>query len=491
MGTWDVRKWGYLNNPRWRSIARKFVQGGSDDYTGRESEEPQIWTPPGPGLYSKGNEETHHQCGHWHKKVITPTTAPFEGFSYEDWYSCPQFILPSPTVSDQVWYITTLDKVGIDYFRIIEYEGVNYYWVEVYNYEHTNVENWEQWQEPDGAVYQRGDITAIALIGNDDDINASAYYLETWVFDGNTLLNHTITEAGSSFAHGQIIISNMDAKFCVIDNLGYIHVVLKTYKSGVYKIYDFISTDNGASFSPVLIASGLPASYGNFRDLGVFSSGTLYLRNGYVMYSSADNGATWPVMGSIAAYLSSDTCYVNDTFFGIGCNTSAPYDDVLIMRSTDGLTYATVLTVLNLWDYLAGCNMFYDGTYYYLALMYRNTTWIAGTKSDGYTQIYRSSDGITWSLISTINDEAEIAVSHRFTPYDALLWPVGIVKSGSTLFYSFYYGSMSAPTHGGSGVYLMAIWKSEDDGVTWETVYTPYYDLTRTIPSDIPSGPWE
>ena len=48
---------------------------------------------------------------------------------------------------------------------------------------------------------------------------------------------------------------------------------------------------------------------------------------------------------------------------------------------------------------------------------------------------------------------------------------------------------MSAPEHGGSDVYLMTVWKSVDSGVSWEVIYTPFYDVTR--PSAVPTGPWE
>jgi|SRR3990172_6051446 len=65
-------KWGYLNNPRWRPIPRPFVHGGPDDYTGRELEEPQIYTPPRTRRYPVGDSKIHHQCGHWHRGVTLP-----------------------------------------------------------------------------------------------------------------------------------------------------------------------------------------------------------------------------------------------------------------------------------------------------------------------------------------------------------------------------------------------------------------------------------
>src|SRR4030042_6199638 len=75
LGPWAFQeqknKWGYLNNPRWLDTPRPFASGGPDDYDGRESEEPQIWTPHRQPPYSSGNATKHHQCGHWHKPTTT------------------------------------------------------------------------------------------------------------------------------------------------------------------------------------------------------------------------------------------------------------------------------------------------------------------------------------------------------------------------------------------------------------------------------------
>jgi hypothetical protein len=72
LGPWvfnpQTNKWGYLNNPRWQPTARAFVRGGPDDYDGRGSEEPQVWTSPDKSIVqSSGNEKVHNLCGHWHK----------------------------------------------------------------------------------------------------------------------------------------------------------------------------------------------------------------------------------------------------------------------------------------------------------------------------------------------------------------------------------------------------------------------------------------
>lgn len=71
-------KWGYLNNPRW-----KISPAAPVNYTGDESNEPQIWALPEDKAYSSDNSVVHNPCGHWHKtNDITPTGQDYEGQVY-------------------------------------------------------------------------------------------------------------------------------------------------------------------------------------------------------------------------------------------------------------------------------------------------------------------------------------------------------------------------------------------------------------------------
>ena len=70
LGAWSFEeqqnKWGYLNNPKWQTTPQTPV-----DYTGDESDEPQVWPMNVPKLQNKydNNDSTRHlTCGHWHKK---------------------------------------------------------------------------------------------------------------------------------------------------------------------------------------------------------------------------------------------------------------------------------------------------------------------------------------------------------------------------------------------------------------------------------------
>lgn len=61
--------WGYVNNPRWTD-----TPGPPVSYTGRESEEPQVWTPSGSGRLDFDSSD-HKPCGHWHKTMPAPPGA--------------------------------------------------------------------------------------------------------------------------------------------------------------------------------------------------------------------------------------------------------------------------------------------------------------------------------------------------------------------------------------------------------------------------------
>jgi len=63
-------KWGYLNNPRWTTIPEAPV-----NYDGRESEEPQVFTPY-QGKQDANDSDEHVPCGHWHKVGGPPGTSP-------------------------------------------------------------------------------------------------------------------------------------------------------------------------------------------------------------------------------------------------------------------------------------------------------------------------------------------------------------------------------------------------------------------------------
>jgi len=148
-------KWAYLNNPRWRPIPREFYHGGPDDYSGREGEEPQIWTPHHQPKYPSGTIKRHHQCGHWHEKDIefspvtglpsgeTKASIPLEmiftGWYYENedsttWITTETRIDPAeyPEVTN-AWFEVIVDSGVSDvghYFKLVDQYGSTYATIE-------------------------------------------------------------------------------------------------------------------------------------------------------------------------------------------------------------------------------------------------------------------------------------------------------------------------------------------------------------------------
>ena len=91
------------------------------------------------------------------------------------------------------------------------------------------------------------------------------------------------------------------------------------------------------------------------------------------------------------------------------------------------------------------------------------------TASAGYSEVYRSSDGINWSMVSTFTDSAVTVSGNHATAHLAI--------STGKLAYTFYYGETMV-----GGDRLMAVWESVDHGVTWTIVPTLFSDQTSGIP---------
>lgn len=466
----QYNKWAYLNNPRWQVNGRPFVPGGPDDYDGRESEEPQVWTPPGtPPVYSKGTTVQHHQCGHWHvpqplpvttaPTTLAPTTAaPVE---YIPWLSCPIAII---TVMDGVWYITTDDGYPTDVFFIWHWyavgptSGITYQ-----NSIDVTDMNWNQWIEPDIGIARQGTTRVVTLVRGYPE-HGDSYGLDIYVMSGENLQNHTIINGYIGQTFGSFSVGNGQACWNLVDDLGNIHIIAKTYIGFDFKLRDFISTDGGATFSNVIIGNTI-ISDTQLRFIKQLSSGTIYVFNISDLYTSNNHGSTWSAatpIGFTFHYIE----VLNDVFFGFTKNGA----DVILKRSVNGTVWADVCT-LNAGNatHFAGAAACYDGSTYFVASMYRDS---AVAQSAGYTYIHSSPDGINWTLIATIVDEANLAV-----PTGMNLHPTFLSEENGIMYFTFYYAEMESLTM--EDVYFMSFWKSTDNGVTWEVVNTPFYDMTR------------
>lgn len=462
-GPWPFQKqrnkWGYLNNPRWVNPGAAPI-----NYDGNESAEPQVWTLPNQSIAQlRGTQNTHNPCGHWHQPVsiVTPPEPP-EPSTLLPWYSCPEGIIPVPT--GDVWYITTDDDDPTDTFYVLKYSGG--VWSAVYSLGlDISEDSSYAWIEPDVAVAWSGATRVVVLIRVDP--NYFAYALDIFTFNGETLAYNTLISGDFGFDYGKIVINLFQSVWAFIDNLGYIHVIAHTYVPGpTYSLRDFISTDGGQTFNDVLISST-----GAFDTHEIFikqlSNGTIYVTKGASLYYSTNNGTSWSTvaggMGKSFSYFEA----LNDIFFGVVEDSP----DVKLYKSTNGTAWTLVATVANLSTYFAGAALAYDGTYYYMSLLFRNS---AIANSDGYSQIYRSSDGDIWTLLTTINDECNLGI-----PTGYAIWPAQIVVSDGVLYYFFYYGELESDLPGEENVFYKTIWKSIDQGETWTSISTPFYDLSK------------
>jgi len=408
------------------------------------------------------------------------------GVSYNPWQSCPQGIF---VLGGNVYFVTTDNQTPPDNvvstLQVLKWdESV---WATIYSvtvpidledYMFTYI-----WKEPDISIHTRGTTTVLGFIrqieGTDDD------GLDIFVFNNETMVSR-VQIPGSIPTYG--IIRKLDYHSALIDSSNIIHVVPRTYTLGTtWHIWDFRSTDGGMTFTPINVDGGV--------DVGLYtgepviiqedSIGNLWIHGSNVLFKSTDNGASWVVIDSTTGISSTykgglrTFAVLNDIFFAVTIVLNGLNYDVVIKRSTDGSIWTTVLTVsgTNMGSYLAYADLGFDGTYYYAIINFRNSSYGLVT---GYNQVYRSSDGLNWTLISTFSGDEKIGVAN---------WPSQLVIDSETLYYTYYYASTFFG--GTNNVYMLSCFKSTDHGETWVAIQTPYYDLTTggsQVPPDAETG---
>lgn len=399
--------------------------------------------------------------------VPVPPTPPQTLIS---WLSCPQAVT---FVGDNLWFITTDDGDPTDtaYFAI--WNGS--YWETIYSTTTTNTDpvhdpsgDYWQWDEPPIDVYTKGDITVVVLYrmhyyASYDEFADGA---DVFAFSGDTLLGNTyiVGETIPAVA-GPLYKPTYGQHSLLIDSTDKVHLILGTlnYDTYDYHVFDFTSSDNGVSFVPVDV-TGAQGFLGEPYFLTETSAGVLYMCQNATtncIWKSLDHGATWAVHanGAFKTFVK-DFRLLNDVFFAIDRNAVTGY--IYIKRSTDGSTWSTVHSVAKETTFSVGV-LGYDGTYYYAVCNYRNSTNPSG--DTGYNEVYRSSDGLNWSTVSTFSDYAIKPPTNYSTS--------SLAVSGSRLAYTFWY----AETIVGSDR-LMAVWESVDRGVTWTVLSTLFSDQT-------------
>jgi hypothetical protein len=388
------------------------------------------------------------------------------------WFSCPQGIIP--VSGNDFWFVTSDDATTTSTLYAMKYTALSSSWSQIFSSTLDVSEgDYMQRDEPDIGVAWNDTIRVIVTLRAFADYSY-ARGLDIQVFSGENLLNSTVINGGISQPWGRFFGGNFQSIFALIDAVGNIHIFVKSYIGTEYRVRVFTSSDNGATFSTVIIGS---ASLGNtpFRFCGLKSDGTIYLINETTIYSSSDNGATWSA-GSSTVRAFSYVTMVNDTFLGMCNDQILDPGDVVLASSANGTTWSTVHIVGDeLYDYWEGAAVTYDGTYYYAAAMFRDDL---VQLSPGYTLVYRSADGAEWSLVATITDGANKAPNYKINSSWGQLSPAQLIVSGTTLYYFFYYSESESDVW--ANVYFMCVWKSVDQGVTWTVVNSPFYDLTRT-----------
>jgi hypothetical protein len=413
-----------------------------------------------------------------------PTPPPDTPSPYIPWYSCPQGLF----WVDGVPYWVTLDNnTPYSTFTISTIDPDTGEWIIIYSTTAVNDSLNDpddvsyNWAEPDIGIESNGTITVIGVL---KPYNAGGgnypWQIDLFVFSKDVFVNKTSIVTGD---YGTIMGQVYTSDWIFIDSLGTIHVLVLTYTSGVspIQVYDFQSTDDGATYTPVQVNStGLSTNVlGKGRYIQQEANGDIWINlySGNIQYKSTDGGATWSAVSVIGlGYAIRDQKILNDVHFAIG--ESAFYDFV-ISRSTDGLTFTTVLEVDNPANsprlYCAA--LAYDGTYYYGIFNIRDGA-AAYPNPAGRNDVYRSSNGIDWVLVATFRDTSELApglITTANLEYDS---------TTETLAYTYYYAETDFDDSVDSAK-MLTYWTSTDHGITWVAVQTPFFDLST---SGAPTG---
>lgn len=367
--------------------------------------------------------------------------------------------------SKNIWFVTTGFAIPIDTIYFYAYDIVTQLFTLKYSTTEPNDVNADQfnWFEPEIDANTNSTLRTFVLQRNFDATYKTG--IDVFVFNVGTLLHRTLIPPDPT-SYPTILMSIYGSRWILVDSVGNLHVVNRTYKTGTVSLYDFKSTDNGTTFTAIKV-NGSTTLSGTEAPTYIKenSTGTLYSLTSGKLFSSADKGATWSLLGSPSFTTAiRDFNILNDVFFAIDKTTSPA--DVLIKRSTNGTTWSTVFTIAGKSAYLRSAILHYDSTYYYAVANYRNSTFAL---TDGYNEVYRSSDGITWSLLTTFIDNSEMAPTQICTAH--------LMNHDGLLVYTYYYAEVFDSA---TSTYRMAFWMSQDSGATWTSVMTPFTDLTHS-----------
>lgn len=370
-----------------------------------------------------------------------------------------------------LWFVTTDEKSSQGYgplgnYFLMKWDGSSYTQLDTATA--SSATDW--FVEPSIGLATKNGITAVVLQrGQIADDNTVSNPTEVKIYSGETLLRTTMIMPAIFPVTVTEFYDMSKSRYVVMDSAGRIHVLVVVWKvSGVvsYSLYDCISSDNGATFTAVQIATG--TSWRQQLFLEIDSSDNLYVfaASQTAVYKSTDNGQTWTTTGSGTIPANSTFVQlVNGKFFA----TATSGTDVILYSNSD-LTGAWSSALITFSGAIA--NFFtpalaYDGTYYYFV-----TASFTGANNYPHSA-YRSSDGATWALLTSFTDN-----------FASTGWSQLLVDSDGTLYYLCYYSETNTTN------YFITFWKSIDQAANWTSVTTPFWDANKGNDPGGSSTPW-
>jgi hypothetical protein len=300
-GPWPFQKqknkWGYLNNPRWVNPGVAPIS-----YDGNESAEPVVWNLPNQSIaQSKGTQNTHNPCGHWHQPVtVLEFPAPIITMWQQtiDIKESGTFLSVGAPSIDETTLVVALVNYNTD--SIIRYNS------QVYDLAKG---------EPGcslaclngsiktalyiNTVFDADSINSIMLLGVDENTSWQSAVVST-AGDFSTYINETIN------AH----------QMCITD-LGLLCIVYQLADDVSEYSYIKTSNDYGKTWN---IAYLIEENYRVYYSIFSYNNVLYYINatgsKPFILYKSSDNGVTWSEVATTPSGSGGATVYASVTSSG-------------------------------------------------------------------------------------------------------------------------------------------------------------------------------
>lgn len=384
---------------------------------------------------------------------------------YISWGSCP---MGATIVNDKIWFTTTLESMP-DFLYIQEYLGYDDdrmmdLWTDIYRENTTSLAR-KGWYEPQQIIktYNNGsiDVTVMAWLKYGE---SGLDYLDLKVFHGS--------ELAYSDASRVSMKCNFDNDHIYISDSGVINIMVKP---DAYTCYNLQSTDDGLTWNQYLVSTHAYKSSYFYMSIGGYDNYVfVYLDWLGDFYRSSNNGQTWTQLSDVvppnkktlaAAYGHSLVGLGTDLYLSFFYVDTTNITRLGIMKSIDvgvSFTYYEFLDFGQDYYDLNNSIIIKDEGYLYLAL------WIWDrVLSDYRFKFYRSTDGESWELLSTYKLPNRSSSPNH---------PSFLAKSGDLIIFTCYYLDVVYGPDEDNGVGLKVVMVSEDGGITWDYIYSPFTD---------------